>query len=84
MLLGRASEQRRLDELIDSARGGRSAVLLLRDEPSIGKTALREYALQRATDMAVLRAVGIESEHELGFAGLRQLLRPCLALHPAH
>ena len=30
--------------------------------------------------MTVLRSVGIEAEHELPFAGLHQLVRPCLGL----
>jgi len=78
MLLGRAAEQQVVDQLLDQARGGRSAVLVLRGEPGIGKTALLEYALAAARDMTVLRCVGIEAEHEFPFAGLHQLLRPCL------
>src|SRR5215469_10628918 len=78
MLLGRAAEQQVVDQLLDQARGGRSAVLVLRGEPGIGKTALLEYALAAAPDMTVLRCVGIEAEHEFPFAGLHQLLRPCL------
>jgi len=80
MLLGREAEQRVVDELLASARTGRSAVLVLRGEPGIGKTALLGYAESCAEGMAVLRAVGIEAEHELPFAGLHQLLRPCLGL----
>jgi DNA-binding CsgD family transcriptional regulator len=80
MLLGREAEQRVVDELLQSARSGRSAVLVLRGDPGIGKTALLRYALSRAAGMTVLRGVGIEAEHELPFAGLHQLLRPCLGL----
>jgi DNA-binding CsgD family transcriptional regulator len=80
MLVGREPEQRLVDELLDSARGDRSAVLVLRGEPGIGKSALLDYAEQRATGMTILRCVGIEAEHELPFAGLHQLLRPCLEL----
>jgi hypothetical protein len=58
MLLGRAAEQRRLDQMLDEARGGHSSVLVLRGEPGIGKTALLAYAKQRATDMTVLRCGG--------------------------
>ena len=43
---------------------------------TIGKTALLEHAVQSAADMQVARAVGVESEMELGFAGLHQLLMP--------
>jgi DNA-binding CsgD family transcriptional regulator len=80
MLLGRGAEQRVLDGLLRMARDGRSAVLVLRGEPGIGKTALLDYAQANAPDMTVLRCVGIEAEHEFPFAGLQQLLRPCLGL----
>jgi DNA-binding CsgD family transcriptional regulator len=80
MLVGREAEQRELDSLLDSARNERSAVLLLRGEAGIGKTALLEYAQAQAGDMKVLRCVGIEAEHELPFAGLHQLVRGQLGL----
>jgi DNA-binding CsgD family transcriptional regulator len=80
MLLGRGAEQQVVDGLLRQARGGRSAVLVLRGEPGIGKTALLDHAQANAPDMTVLRCVGIEAEHEFPFAGLHQLLRPCLGL----
>src|ERR671936_1182577 len=80
MLVGREAEQRALDALLESARNDRSATLVVRGEPGIGKTALLGYAADRATDMRVLRCVGIEAEHELPFAGMHQLVRPCLDL----
>ena len=80
MLVGRESERSALDALLQSARGERSAALVLRGEPGIGKTALLEYAAGKATDMTVLRCVGIEAEHELPFASMHQLVRPCLEL----
>jgi DNA-binding CsgD family transcriptional regulator len=80
MLVGREAEQRALDSLLNSARDEHSAVLVLRGAPGIGKTALLEYAERQAGDMKVLRCVGIEAEHELPFAGLHQLVRPCLGL----
>ena len=80
MLVGREPERARLDALLDDARQERSAVLVLRGEPGIGKTALLDYAAERASDMTVLRCVGIEAEHELPFAGVQQLVRPCLRL----
>ena len=51
---------------------------MLRGEAGIGKTALLEYAIASAADMQVCTSVGIESEMELGFAGLHQLLVPFL------
>jgi DNA-binding CsgD family transcriptional regulator len=80
MLLGREAEQLVIDELLRSARTGRSAALVLRGDPGIGKTALLSYAESRAEGMTVLRSVGIEAEHELPFAGLHQLVRPFLGL----
>lgn len=79
-LLGREEEERALGGLLDSARAERSAVLVLRGEPGIGKTALLEATARRGEGMMILHCVGIEAEHELAFAGLHQLVRPCLDL----
>ena len=49
-------------------------MLVLRGDPGIGKTALADYAADRAGSMRILRATGIEAETELGFAGLYSLL----------
>ncbi|HEY2601982.1 MAG TPA: AAA family ATPase [Thermoleophilaceae bacterium] len=78
MLLGRSSERQTLDRLLADSRLGRSGVLALVGEPGIGKTALLEYAGGRADGMRVLRARGVESEAEVPFAGLHELLRPAL------
>jgi DNA-binding CsgD family transcriptional regulator len=76
MLVDREAEKQELDGLLAAVREGFSGVLVLRGEAGIGKTALLEYALRSAADMRIARAVGIESEMELGFAGLHQLLVP--------
>jgi hypothetical protein len=47
-----------------------------RGETGTGKTALLDEAASLATDLRVLRLVGIESEMELGYAGLHLLLHP--------
>ena len=57
-LLGRDEEESALDALIESARGERSAVLVLRGEPGIGKTALLEVAEQRARTSTSFAAPG--------------------------
>src|SRR3954453_18075511 len=80
VLFGRAGEGAQLDALIDAARVSRSGALVLRGEPGIGKTALLREARSLAGDMHVLSTRGIESEAELPFAGLHQLLRPALPL----
>lgn len=78
MLVGRGSERAEIDELLADARAGRGRVLVLRGEPGIGKTALLGYAAERAEGMLVLRALGVESESELPFSALHELLRPLL------
>ena len=67
-----------LDGVLDQARWGSSAVLVVRGEPGIGKTALLDYAAGRAVGFRVVRAWGVESEMELAFAGLHQLCVPML------
>ena len=78
MLVGRGSERSTIDALLAEARAGRSGALVLRGEPGIGKTALLEYAVERAEGFRVLRALGVESESELAFSTLHELLRPIL------
>ena len=56
-----------------------SGAVVVRGDPGIGKTALLVDARERASDMHVLSARGVESESELPFAALDQLLRPALA-----
>jgi DNA-binding CsgD family transcriptional regulator len=72
-LAGRATECARLDALLAGAREGRSAVLVVRGEAGIGKSALLDYVAGRADGRRVLRATGVEWEMELAFAGLHQL-----------
>ncbi len=62
------------------ARSGASARLALTGEPGIGKTALLDHAAGYATGMQVLRARGIESEAQIPFASLLELLRPALVM----
>jgi DNA-binding CsgD family transcriptional regulator/tetratricopeptide (TPR) repeat protein len=78
MLRGRRDECAVLDGLIEDTRRGRSRALLVRGEPGIGKTALLEYATEAASDLRVVRAMGVESEMELAFAALHQLCAPLL------
>lgn len=78
VLVGRDSECRAVERLLADARVGTSGALVLVGDPGIGKTALLDYAAGRATSMAVLRARGVESESQLPFAGLLELLRPAL------
>ena len=79
MLVGRQPEQRILDALISAARVGQSSTLVITGEAGIGKTALLRYAVDTAIDMRVLRVTGSETEQNLPFAALAQLLRPTAA-----
>src|SRR6266487_4902379 len=72
-LRGRTSECALLDDLVSAIRRGESRSVVLRGEAGIGKTALLEYLATSASDLRVVRAVGVESAMELGYAGLHQL-----------
>ena len=76
MLLEREQECREIERLLAGVRNGLSGVLVLRGEAGIGKTALLEDTVRSATGLQVAWAAGVESEMELGFAGLHQLLMP--------
>jgi DNA-binding CsgD family transcriptional regulator len=76
--LGRVSECAALDRLLDDLRGGHSAVLVIRGEAGVGKSALLRYAAQRASGCRIVQISGVEAEMELPFAGLHQLCAPML------
>ena len=80
MLYGRDAERAQIWALLEGARASRSGALVIRGEAGIGTSALFEDARERASDMHVLAAPGVDSESELPFAGLHQLLRPALNL----
>ena len=77
-LRGRAGECALLDELVGAVRRDESRSLVLRGEAGIGKTALLEHLVESASDLTVIRAVGVESDMELAFASLHQLCAPLL------
>jgi AAA ATPase domain len=76
--LGRSAERDVLDRLLETARGGQSAVLLIRGEAGIGKTTLVRYAARQAAGFRVVQIAGVEAEMELPFAGLHRLCAPML------
>jgi DNA-binding CsgD family transcriptional regulator len=84
-LYGRAAETAIIDEVIADASSGRSRALVLRGPAGIGKTALLGYAATAgaAAGLRVLRCTGVETEAELAFAALHQLLPPRLIDFPA-
>ncbi|MGR6921908.1 helix-turn-helix transcriptional regulator [[Actinomadura] parvosata] len=77
-LRGRHRECEALDRLLTRAKAGESQVVVLRGEAGVGKSALVEYLVAGAAGCQVLRAVGVESEMELAFAGLHQLCMPLM------
>src|SRR5580692_2766896 len=77
-LMDRQAECGVLDQLINAVQAGGSRVLVVRGEPGVGKSALLDYLAGRAAGCRVVRAAGVESEMELAFAGLHQLLAPVL------
>jgi len=78
VLYGRDDERAQIGALLEAARASRSGALAIRGDPGIGKTALLEDTRERAADMHLLTARGVESESELPFAALHQLFRPAL------
>jgi DNA-binding CsgD family transcriptional regulator len=78
-LLGRHSESAALDQLVAGVRSGFSRPLVLRGEAGVGKSALLEHLVRRASGCRVTRAAGVESEMELAFAGLQLLCTPFTA-----
>lgn len=79
MLYGRDVERSAINALLDGARQASGGVLVLRGSPGAGKSVLLEDAVTAAAGIRVLRATGVESEFELPFAALHQLLRPVLS-----
>jgi len=75
-LPGRAAECQVLDAILADVRAGTSRALVLRGDAGVGKSALIDYLVTGARGCRVARAVGVESEMELAFAGLYQLCGP--------
>src|ERR1700684_3597343 len=77
-LTDRRAERGVLDQLVGAVRAGGSRVLGGRGGRGVVKSALLDYLAGRASGCRVARAAGVESEMELAFAGLHQLLAPVL------
>jgi len=76
--LGRTRERQRLDGMLAQAREGESAVVVIRGEPGIGKTALLRYAARQASGLHTTEVDGVQAEMELPFAGIHRLCAPML------
>jgi tetratricopeptide (TPR) repeat protein len=85
-LLGRDAERAAIGALLDRARGGDSGALVMLGPAGAGKTTLMLDASRMAAECdpppTVLRARGIESEAEVAFGGLLELVRPLVRLIP--
>ncbi len=80
MFVGRGAERAQIGRLLERAATGGGGALVLRGEAGVGKTALLEQAVDAAEGFRVLRALGVESEAELPFAALHELVGPVVGL----
>jgi DNA-binding CsgD family transcriptional regulator len=78
VIYGRDVERAHLADIVEAARVGISTALVVRGEAGAGKSTLLAELAERAMGVRTLRALGVESESELAFAGLHQLLGPLL------
>src|SRR5215469_15818418 len=74
LLRGRERECARLLDVLDQARRGLSAALIILGEPGMGKTAMLEYAAGAASGVRILSAAAAPSEAALPFACLHRLV----------
>jgi DNA-binding CsgD family transcriptional regulator len=78
VLRGRTDECEVLDRLLEAVRAGESRALVVRGDAGVGKSALLGYMAGRASGCRVARAAGVQSEMELAYSGLEQLIAPML------
>ncbi|MER6977257.1 AAA family ATPase [Streptomyces carpinensis] len=77
--MGRTSELQALEAVLTEAENEGRA-LLVQGDPGVGKSVLLDAVAARAQErgLYVLQVVGVESEQELAFSALHQLLYPLL------
>src|SRR5690606_34077457 len=75
-LVGRANELERIGELIEGTRAGRGGALCIEGRPGVGKSAL--LATLHPAGLRRVTTSGVETEIDLPFAGLAELLTPLL------
>ena len=79
MIVSRAAELRRLDDLLAALTRGEGGALVVHGEAGIGKTTLLDALVERCGGaVTVVRACGAETEAELAFSALADLLGPVL------
>jgi DNA-binding CsgD family transcriptional regulator len=79
-LLDRGAERAAIDELLNAVRRGFGGVLMLRGGQGVGKTTLASYAVEAASRFQVSVIAGVESEIQLEYGAVHQLLIPFLPL----
>ena len=80
MIISREAELRRLDDLLAALIRGEGGALIVHGDAGIGKTTLLEARAERSGDaVTVVRACGVETEMELPFSALADLLGPVLS-----
>lgn len=80
MIVDRGAELVPLSELVSALRRGQGSALLVHGEAGIGKTTLLDELAGCCGDtVTVLRACGAETEVELTFSALSDLLAPVAA-----
>jgi len=77
--LGRSEERDVLDRLLETCAGGQSAVLLIRGEAGIGKTALVAVRRPAGCRVPMAQIAASRQRWKLPFAGLHRLCAPMLA-----
>ncbi len=78
MLFGREVESATLATALAAARAGAGAAFVLVGEPGIGKTTLLRELVEHAGEMTILETAGVESEADLPYAALIDVLTPVL------
>ena len=80
MIISREAELRRLDDLLTALIRGEGGALIVHGDAGIGKTTLLNALAERSGDaVTVVRACGAETEMELPFSALADLLGPVLS-----
>jgi DNA-binding CsgD family transcriptional regulator len=79
-MIGRTDELAVIGRLLAGARAGQSGALVLSGAPGVGKSVLLAHAVDLAQGMRVLQVSGVETEIDLDYAGLDQLVRPVLGV----
>jgi DNA-binding CsgD family transcriptional regulator len=77
-LRGRQAERHELERLVEDVRRGASRVLVMSGAAGVGKSALLEFLVAKASGCQVVRAAGVPDEAYIPFAGLHQLCTPLL------